>query len=296
MSPSAAQEIKERYGGIPGGVVLEGNASGIHWVTRPRYEPCLNAFEWSDEAVYFVPIPRSSAAVLARAIAKDDRVGVSLGKAQITYGGVPESSEVAMDLKLADLLLGYIVFARAELIDDYHFANGFRPRHDTHRGNVAAFFKLDDFKFSVADKQLHLANVRFDARVIPLQDASADDGGLLLPDLRAERPVYPEFESNAQHVGQNIDHYRGETIVNRAFAYGEVAAFLRALKAKSIDLNNLASNIERGASLSTQSPSPIFDAWFDYLRDIQEHNQYQNWKTAPYNATITRLAARFCNK
>jgi len=295
MSRSSAQEIKQRYGSIPGGVVLEGNASGLDWVKRAGYESHFNAFVLGGEAVYFVPIPQSSAAVLARALAKNDRVGVSLGGTEITYGEIPKNSEIAMDLKVADCLLGNIVFARAEMINGYRFANDFRPKRDTCGSNVAVFFKFDDFKFSVTGKQLHLAGVRFDARVFPLRDAKADDGGCL-PDLSAMTEHigytegYTEFERNAQHVGENISYYRCEKIVDRALAYGEVAAFLRALKANSINLDRLARNIERGASLSSTSRNATFgDAWFDYLKDIQTHNQYQNWTRAPYDAAIANL-------
>jgi hypothetical protein len=289
MNATTAQEIERRYGSIPGGVVLEGNASGLDWVTRAGYES--NAFVLCGEAVYFAPIPQSSAAVLARALAKDDRVGVSLGGTEITYGEIPENSKIAMDLKVADHFLGNIVFARAEMINDYLFANDFRPLCGTCESNVAVFFKFDDFEFSVADEKLHLSSVRFDARVIPLLDAEADDGGGL-PDL-TERTTCAEFENNARHVGEFINYYRHEEIVNIALAYGEVAAFLRALKANGIDLDSLARNIERGASLSTARRNGRFwDAWFHYLRDIQTNNQYPHWKAAPYDAAVAKLPKR----
>jgi hypothetical protein len=212
-------------------------------------------------------------------------VGVSLGETEITYGEIPKNSKIAMDLMVADHFLGNIVFARAEMINDYLFANDFRPLRGTSKGKAAVFFKFDDFKFSVTDKKLYLSSVRFDARVIPLLDAKADDRGGL-PDP-TERTDCTEYEHNAQHVGAYIDYYRHEKVVNSALAYGEVAALLRALKANGIDLDSLARNIERGASLSTTRRNGSFwDAWFNYLKDIQTNNQYQHWKAPPYDAAI----------
>ncbi len=291
IGATAAQQTIHRYRSVPGGVVLEGNASGLEWVTKVRYEPRLNAFVLGDNAVYFSPIPRDSAAVLAAALAKEDLVGVSLGKTEIVYGALPPESEVAMDLKVADHFLGSIVFARSEMIDAYRFANGFRPARDATVGSVAVFFRFKDFQFAVKDEQLLLANVGFDARIVPLLETRAADGGGL-PDLNAiaQGGAYPEFVRNAEHIGENINYYRREKIIDRAFAYGEVAAFLRALKVEGIDLNQLVLNIKSGASLTASSASATFEeAWFAYLKDIQVHNQYQNWTTAPYDAVISNL-------
>jgi hypothetical protein len=297
VNPNSAQQTISHYRSIPGGVVLEGKASGLDWVTRVRYESRLNAFVLGDRAVYFSPIPRDSSAILAAALAKDDRVGVSLGQTEIVYGDIPEKSEVAMDLKMADSFLGSIVFARGDVMDGYRFANGYRPNRDSSGGDVAVFFKFKDFQFSVSDEELHLTSTNFEARIVPLlKDRAADGGGL--PDLNAiaQGKGYPEYESNAKHVGENINYYRRERIVDRTFAYGEVAAFLRALKENGIDLQSLARNIENGAPVSGISTSASFhEAWLEYLKGIQAQNQYQNWVTAPYDLAVSHRAQRTQN-
>jgi hypothetical protein len=248
----------------------------------------------ADRAVYFSPIPRESAAVLATALAgDDDRVGVSLGSTELEYGHIPKTSQVAIDLKVADHFLGDIVFANNELVSSYRFANDYHPVRDSGSGNVAVFFKFKDFQFSVVDEQLQLAESSFDARIVPLLNEKAPDGGHMADlDGISQGKRYPQYERSAEHVGQNINFYRKEKIVDRAFAYGEVAAFLRALKDANIDLNSLAANIRAGLPPSAETAGVTTkQAWLDYLKDIQVHNQHENWLVAtPYDSVVSKNA------
>lgn len=245
-----AQGTTGRYGGIPGGVVLEGTATGFGNFRNVRYDRRFNAFILDERAVYFMTIPPKTVAVLCRAIAQDERVGLSLGAVHIVYGAVPPDSDLAMDLKAADRFLGDIVFAGNEWTAGYRFANGYQPqRNQGERFPVAVFFNLNTFHFQVQQEEVRLTRAGFDVRLLPLSDSVSAQGGHL-PDLDAisRGRVSAQYEANAQHVAEQISYYRRERIVDRAFAYGEVAAFIRALKQAGVDLQALARSIPTGGA------------------------------------------------
>jgi hypothetical protein len=240
-----AQEIRKTYKSIPGGVVLEGVATGLGEIRGVRYESRFNALMLDDRAVYFMKVPRLSVAILCEAIAADEKVGVSLGRAHLVYGAVPPDSDVAMDLKLADHFLGDIVFARKQWTAGYRYANGYQPQaNEDGIYSVAVFFNFNAFQFRIEQEEVQLAGANFDVRLVPLSNDKSAEGGHL-PDFDAisKGRVSRQYERNARHVAESIGHYRQERIIDRAFAYGEVAAFLRGLKAAGVDLRELARDV-----------------------------------------------------
>jgi hypothetical protein len=248
------QEAKgnvDRYGSQGGGIVLEGVATGLGEIDNVRYDSRFNAFILNNRAVYFVKIPPKTVAVLCRAFAKDDqeRVGVSLGQTvELVYGEVPKVSELAWDLKIADHFLGDIAFARNDWTAGYRFANGFKPEPNQEKNwNGAVYFIFNGFQFQTAQEEARLTQANLDVRLVPLSDVVARDGGFM-PDYEAisQGRVPQQFERNARHVAENIAYYRRERIIDRMFAYGEVAAFIRALKRAGFDLEALADNIPGG--------------------------------------------------
>jgi cell division septation protein DedD len=257
--PATAQDIKgvkENYGGIPGGVVLEGVATGLGRVGRVAYDPKFNAFALDDRAVYFAKVPAPTLAVLCRAIAQDERVGVSLGRKHIVYGVVPPGSDLAVDLKLADHFLGDIVFAGSDWTSDYRFPNGFRPRpNEDDAGRVAVFFNFNGFQFVIEQEEVRLTAASFDVRLVPLTERS-DESGAHQPDLDAvaRGRISRQYEANARHVADSIGYYQRERIISRTFAYGEAAAFARGLKHAGVDLRALANNIETAYSRIVAPP------------------------------------------
>jgi hypothetical protein len=242
-----ARATTSTYGSIPGGVVLEGVATGLGAIEDVQYDSRFNAFILDDRAVYFLKVPPTTVAVLCRAIARDEkeRVGVSLGKKELVYGEVPKDSDLAWDLKMADQFLGEIVFAQNDWTAGYRFANAFKPQPTREQSySVAVFFNFNGFEFRVQQQEVELTQANFDVRILPLSESSSSDGGHL-PDESAisEGRVPQQFELNARHVADNISYYRQERIVDRVFAYGEVAAFIRELKRSGFDLENLAARI-----------------------------------------------------
>ncbi|MGD0464907.1 MAG: hypothetical protein ABSB74_20675 [Tepidisphaeraceae bacterium] len=241
-----AKQIINTYQGIPGGIVLEDAATGLGNITKVTFDKRFDAFVLDDRAIYLTKVPPKTVAVLCRAIADDDKVGVSIGQKQIVYGQVPVDSELAMDMKIADRFLGDIVFAEKDWSVGYRFANDYVPqRHEGRIPNVAVFFKFNGFQFAIVQEEVRLTQAKLDVRLVPLSDIESPDGGLQ-PDYNAieKGQLFPEFQANARHVADNIAYYRRELIIDRMFAYGELAAFIRGLKAAGVDLKALALSIE----------------------------------------------------
>jgi hypothetical protein len=289
-----AHKVLKRYRSIPGGLILEGKAIGVDDVKAVRYEPASNAFVLNDDRViYLSPIPAPSAALLARAIARDDRVGVSLGEeSDIVFGRLPRNSILAADLRLADNFLGDIIIPPQEWTTGYLFANGFEPRQEVGTDKVVVFFRFREFHFALNEGNLALARAQFDVRVVPTVDKEAANGGYL-PDYEAISAAagFEQFEIGASHVADNIGYYLGEEIVRRSLAYGEVAAFFRSLKAARVNLRKLALSIDasmRKPASRRPTAGTLADNWLNYLREIQESNRYANWSAPPYDLYLTR--------
>jgi hypothetical protein len=293
------RRVLRTYGSIPGGVVLEGVGRGLEWVDRVSFDAGRNAFVLNDRVSYASPVSPEAAATLLRAIASDDRIGVSLrSKREIVYGRLAPDSEVAIDLKLVDNFLGDIILPPQYWTLGYRYANGFKPVGTSAKDAPAVFFQFDDFAFAVKGETLRLANADFHVRLVPVTTALAKDGGYL-PDLRElasfDRSSF--FLTNARHVAGNISYYAREDIVRKAFSYGEAAAFFRALKTAKIDLNSLEKSVDSSASvfrvarlikmLGLESHD-LETHWQRYLRTIQYRGHIANWTSPPYDLYRSR--------
>jgi hypothetical protein len=293
-----AHKIVRHYRSIPGGLVLEGNGIGIDRVKNVSYEPASNTFVLDDNrAVYSSPVSAQNAALLARAIARDDRIGVSLNdERHIVFGKLPASADLAADLKSVDNFLGDMVLPPQEWTVGYKFANGFEPMKDPGKGGAAVFFRFRDFEFAVKEGKLTPTGAEFDARIVPILKQQTSIGGYL-PDYQAIDAAsgYEPYEAGARHVAENIGYYLSEDIVHRAMAYGEAAAFFRSLKASGINLDKLSrkidASIEKAASPSRTAPQSLEVHWLSYLREIQDGNRYANWSAPPYDLYLNRMSA-----
>jgi hypothetical protein len=248
-SAEEAREASQNYGGIPGGIVLEGTAD-FGSLSSLGYDSRFNALVLNESTVYFVPVAPSDLAVLSRALADDNRIGVSLGEEHLVFGRAPANSRLIMDLKIADNFLGEIVFAQEDWTRGYRFANNYKPK--PHIGDslyVAIFFKFGGFRFALVDNELSGSHADLNVRLFPLADTPGADGSLQ-PDTEAigRGTISAQYEANAKHLTANIDYYRKERIVNQMFAYGEVAALLRGLRDQGFDLEGLARSVGSGGS------------------------------------------------
>jgi uncharacterized protein YraI len=300
-SQQDAHDIQQTYGSIGGGISLEGIAAGLGPIARIQYHAVLNALMLDNRAAYFFPISGQNVAVLCRALARDERVGVSVGHdLHQVYGELPPTSQPALSLMLADSFLGDIVFA-GDRLADYRFADNYQPQQ--YRGSyfpMLVHFNFGNYRFDIVDQQIRATTFSFSDEMFPVSATKGRDGGMLADDdaIRQGKTV-PEFEANARHLADNISYYRGERIVGLAFQYGEVAALLRGLKADGVDLNALAGSIESVLGPAPQPSAAIAGAdlnvvleheWEEYLKEIQDHHQYGNWSGPPYDFYVKRLA------
>jgi hypothetical protein len=251
-SPSDAKNIIDKYGEIPGGVVLEGRAEDLGPIRDLTYDSRYNAFILDNRGVYLLKVRRDEVAMLCRALAgKDDNLGVSLSTHPTVYGQVPKDSDLIWDLLLADHFLGFsIAFGRKDWTNGYRFAQDYQPEEVRADKNLAVFFRFRDFEFQLREQEYQVTHEAFEARAIPLGDET-DSSGRLLPDdaALASSDVPPVFERNVKHIADNIEYYRQERLVERVFSIGEAAAFIRGLKQAGVDLRALAEAIE--AELAT---------------------------------------------
>ena len=284
ITPAETRTVLKRYRSIPGGFLLEGRAMGLPRFKAVRYDAARNSFLLDGRISYASPLPAAAAATLARAIAADDRIGVSLGENdEIIYGRLPETSDVTVDLKLADNFLGDMVLPPQDWTSGYKFANGHQPRQNVHR-DTAVFFKFSNFAFATKEGKVELTNSAFDIRIVPVLKKPASDGSYL-PDFKAIEAgnVAEDFLANAAHIADNISYYVQEDLIANVHAYAEAAAFFRSLKAAKVDLRRLASSMDT----ATASTAPRFTAdtlegnWLEYLKDIQGRNRYGNWSGPP---------------
>ena len=241
-----ARTIANTMGSIPGGVVLEGTAAGLGPIASLTYDAKFNAFVLDDRAVYFVKVPPRTVSVMCRAIAEDDRIGVSLGDTHIVYGKLPRDSDIALDLLLADHFLGDIAFGSKDWTAGYKYAQGYEPKRSQIRFGGAAFFRFSGFKFEIVGKEIRVVDERFNDSLIPILETKAQDGGALPDEDAIENgSLPPEYVMNLRHLADNMNYYRRERIIDEVFSYGEVAAFLRGLKEAGVDLNEVAAGIDR---------------------------------------------------
>lgn len=242
-----AAEIQRAVGGVslPGGVVLQGQGD-LGPIETIVYDSRFNALILDDRGAYFVKVSPHALIELSRALAREDQIGVSLGRnVQISYGALPKTSRVARDLMLTDHFLADIAFGTADWTAGYIFAGGYQPQRI--RGSVRAlvFFSFSDFKFEIDQYEIKATQESFDDRFIPVSNQPAPDGGMLPDNAAIEAgTVSPECDSNLRHIADNMDYYRHERIIERTFTYGETAAFLRGLKAQGVDLEELANAVE----------------------------------------------------
>ncbi len=237
------QHIKDDYKDIPGGIVLESAAQGIEPITKIVFDGRSDAFIVNDKVVYFVRVPRKILVAILKAIALDDKMGVSLSTPPRVYGALPKDSPAAWNLMLADNFLGSISFAELDWLHNYKFANNYHPQEykGVRDANIAAFFRITGIGFQIQDQIYKIAEETLEARAIPLRKDATDDGRLL-PSYSGSVPH--EWQANIRHIADNIGWYRREKLIDQMFASAEAASFLRAVRNQNIDLNSLASQAE----------------------------------------------------
>lgn len=253
LTEKTMEAVVTKYGVPYKGVVLEGIATGLGNINSAEYDSNTNALVLNGSNVYLLRIPPWTFGSLCRAIAADDRIGVSEEADHILVYGAKNAediygnTDIARDLALADLFLRDVVFAENHWNKGYSYADGFEPKRpvNSSKHDLAVGFTFSEFRFDITSNTIKPRGERLSASVYPVSAVLTKDGGL--PDyyalIKNEIPV--EYVDNATYVASHASYFSREEIVARTFAYGEAASILRAIKKAGKDLNALA---ERGAT------------------------------------------------
>lgn len=283
-----AEHFAHRYGSVPGGVILEGSAPSVGPVTNAGYDATSGSIVLDGRLKFKAPLSTVQLSALARAIADDDRIGISITDDDvIAYGDVDVDSVLARDLALADTFLADLILPPREWTDGYRMADGYQPQEADSDRNFIVLFRFQDFAFSQAANVLTPSAAKVDILVVPVSEQKAEDGGYLA-DIEALNSgvASPAIEANARHVGDHIGYYLQERIAARALAYGQAAALFRHLKAQHIDLDKLADAIDSAAPATASANGDssaqtawvsLKDAWLAYLEEIKAAGDYGHW-------------------
>jgi hypothetical protein len=238
ITQSAAKSIVGKYQSVPGGVTLEGSSPDLSFITSVAYVDKANAFILNSDVVYLNPVSRAEYVEIEKALAGDDKLGVSMreDRSTLAYGNLPAESKVASNLMLADYFLGGIAFGDHSSSRGYTFAPGYKGLITPLGWMGAAYFNMHDVGFEQnLGGHLVRRSYTLDTTLVPLV-ATRDKNGGFLPDFaRIEQGNVPEqLVANMKHLQDNFSYYARERIVRITANYAEVATFVRSLKASGL--------------------------------------------------------------
>jgi hypothetical protein len=243
-------ECWEKYGLVPKGITLEGEAVGFPRIDKIEYDYSLNTFIINDDSRYELPVSPEEFLDIFQALQKDDRLGVSitLRKKASIIGRLSSKGKVVENLVEADYLLGNIVFGRTRWLRGVELPEKYRPK-TVRRIKVfsVCYFNFEGYYFIKKDNVYRRHSSHMEISLIPvLKHKRAKNGGYL-PDKRAiEKGLKEEaYATNADHIHKHMKKYMAMKYVNKANLYGEVAAFIRFLFKNQINKKALLEQIKK---------------------------------------------------
>lgn len=239
------KQIVGKYKSVPGGITLEGAGAGLPDIQQIQYDAGTNSFLINGGIKYENPVSRFEMKSLLKALSQDDLMGVSLGDEDIIYGSLPQGSLPSIYMKLLDHFLGCVVFANNRWLYTHAFPENYRPKQNFSAGDYyAVYFNFKDYQFSLENNQIKALNSRLAITLIPLTNQKDDKGGYIPDYMRIAAGMIPsEYEDNIHHVVKNMNYYQNEMRLQKVDAYGQAAAFVRALKEQGQSLNSLAESL-----------------------------------------------------
>lgn len=241
-----SDRLMEKYGSLPKGVILEGEASGFEEIKTIQYEVAGNRFILNRNAYYPCPVPRTQIAAILVALSKDDRLGVSIANHKsIIYGALRPDGETAQDLVRADNILVSIIFGWTENLKGIELPDNYKPKTTAHRQIPAVSInKFKDYVFAKRDNIYYLQKLKMVNILLPLGAGSAQDGGYLPGDKMAL--LSAGDLDNLDEIKNHSHAYTQIPQIARAAKIGEFAAFARYLQASgNLNLADLARHVSR---------------------------------------------------
>lgn len=248
VSPAAdAAALAAYYGSCPKGVILEGEAAGIETVKTIKYNIDQNAFILNQDAVYSVPVSREILYQVVMALARDNRLGVSLTSTQkvIVYGQLDPQGETVRQMVAADKLLTGAVIASDEYLQGVRLPEGVEPQTaENRRYPSICVHKFFDFVFSKRQNEYYRIQMKMANTLFPLSARPAPDGGYLADDDYSR--LEPTDLANLRQLREHSEEFQKIPQVQKAVAIGETAAFIRFLRDRgNLDLVALGRHIMR---------------------------------------------------
>ena len=251
MFMSGQHPMVAKYGSVPKGVVVEGQAQGFEQIVQVQFDAQRNVFTINGKSTYQNPVTAAEWRDIATAVQFDTlmRVGVSVvadrsGKESvITYGLRNPNSTVAKKLADCDYLLRAVIFGRTEFLPpNSRLPGNYVPKTVEHRKiTTICYLKMSPFIFRKDGNQYLLSQAGMDAELIPIHPNSrAPDGGYL-PDydaLEAQRFEREDLE-NVRYFNQYRNDIMRMPVVDAVVKIGEAASFARLLKVSGIDLTRV---------------------------------------------------------
>ena len=233
--PSSATEIADlwtRYGSIPGGITLEGKADGLPRIQSLRYDARQNEFLLNGDLRYPCPVSAEKLLEIARAIQREDSLGFTFQTRDTVYGALSSRGRIVADLKRADLYLGTRVFNPEDVS---HSKKATLPARNS-AGGDSVYFRFGNYRFIQEKGRLCVAESQVQIALIPIL-CRTDARGNFLPDFQTAEtaPNRMPYAPQVRKLTENFSEALNCTAVERTVQYGEVAAFLRALKSQKPD-------------------------------------------------------------
>ncbi len=242
-----ASVLVERYGAIPGGVVLESAATGFEPVSSVTYDKKKNVFMLNGNATYTCPVSGKEFRDILQALATDDRIGVSLNREYgkyLYFGEFSKDGKMAETLVEADKFLTGVIFAIPEGIGDRKLPAGFQPRAPESRPtNIVGCVNFTNFRFAKRAETSEYARAGFSMDVIlmpVLKKKTAEGGHVTDEDALKAGMITAEDRANAKRLEELKDAFVREVeLIGKTVSYGEAASFARLLRDSKVDLKAL---------------------------------------------------------
>lgn len=235
---SHARDLFRTYRSIPGGITLEGAARGLPPIKDIRYDVGRHRFIVNDHLYYHSPVDRGTLREIISALAEENLLGFSAENDGTVYGALSRRGRVAAGLESVDRLLGRAVFHK----HPRQGTSGFEPA-DT---GTSITFRLHDYVFAREGARLLLSGSELQIQLIPIR-ARKGNLGTYLPDREALREGRADslYRKNVAKLIRNLDAYLQHEEISRVVRYGEMAAFLRGVKAQGFNLESLMNDLQR---------------------------------------------------
>jgi len=239
--------LQRGCGSLPAGVVLEGEGAGLDPVKTVTYDREKHEFVLDEKIRYACPVDLKDFLDLLRALAEDDRVGVSITSTNdlITYGKIKRKSPVAQALFDTDRFLSGLVFGQEEYYKGIELPGNFKPdRIVNPEPPMAATFVCQGNLFGVLEDRVRVTSGDIAVLVAPLSKKRAPDGGHLVDEEVLKEGKFDEpVRRNLEWIRLSKAEILKMPIPDKARRLSEAAAFIRHLQKSGIDLKAFAKTL-----------------------------------------------------